>query len=322
MNPQHSTEPPAAGRLRRLYPAAYWQQHGEEIAALHQEAREAAGGRVARARETFDLFGHATRVRLGVTSATPAGRALGAAAPYVLVGTAASALIGLVPTIYTPESAALRPFSVVFNALSALALLCAVAGRWTWARLLALVGSAALLVASAVALGPHVARIAFGAGGPVLVQLSNPAPARVPFLALVIVLLLCAPPDLQPLSLRSRWAMLGTAAAIVLPPVAWSLGVPGLVPGDRSPWPVIVMGAVILAALARLRSNPAAVAGALLATLPWFCDVLAYHPAPMLWTEIGAYGILLLVACGRYLTGRGRRSAAEHPNSGPSLVAS
>ncbi len=310
MNPQHPAAPPkqsgeaatgpaepappTASRLLRIYPAEYWRQHGAEIAALHGEAREAADGRVARAREDLDLFGHAARVRLGISSATVAGKALGAAAPYVLVGAAGSAVIGLVPTIYTPESAALGPFGFVLNGLLALALLGAVAGRWTWARPLALIGSAGLLLAAAT-LAPHV------------------APGLIPFLALVIVLLLCAPPDLQPLSLRSRWAMLGTAAAIVLPPVAWSVGVPGLVPSGRTPWPLVVMAAVILASLARPRPTPAAVTGAFLATLPWFCNVLAYHPVPMMQIELAAYAVLLLLACGRFLTGRLRRSEAEHP---------
>ncbi|WP_371476900.1 hypothetical protein [Kitasatospora sp. NBC_00315] len=286
--------PPAAGLLLRIYPTEYRRRHGEEIAALHWEARQAADGRVARAREDLDLFGHASRIRLGISSTTVAGRALAAAAPYVLVGAGASAVIGLVPTIYTPESATLRPLSTVFDGLLALAVLCAVAGRWTWARPLALLGSTAYLLAALV-VAPHI------------------APALIPFLALVIALLLSAPPDLQPISLRSRWTMLGTAAAIVLPPVAWSLGVPGLVPSGRTPWPLVVMAVVILAALARSRSNPGAVAGAFLATLPWFCNVLAYHPTPMLEIEIAAYGALLLVANGVYLAGRVRRSRARQP---------
>ncbi|MEY9946035.1 hypothetical protein [Kitasatospora sp. GAS1066B] len=333
MNPQHPaaspdqpgeaatgrTEPvpPAPSRLLRLYPAAYRQQHGEEIAALHWEAREAAAGPVARARESLDLFGHAARVRLGISSATVAGKALGAAAPYVLVGAAASAVISLVPSIHTPESELLGPLGIVLNALLALALLGAVAGRWAWARPLALLSSTALLLASAVALGRHVAPARIRVGDQLLLidTHQHVAPARIPFLALVVVLLLCAPLDLQPLSPRNRWAMLGTAAAIVLPPVAWSLGVPGLVPSDRSPWPVIVMAVVIIASLARSRSNPALVAGAFLATLPWFCNVLAYHPTPLLQIEIGAYAGLMLVAYGWHLTGRTGRSGAELPSS-------
>jgi hypothetical protein len=180
---------------------------------------------------------------------------------------------------------------------------------------LAVLGSSALLLASAVIPGPHVRTVRIPSGGGITVlqlHVDNPAPARIQFLALIVVMLLCAPPDLQPLSLRSRWAMLGTAAAIVLPPVVWSLGVPGLLPSDRTPWPVIVMGVVVLAALARSRSNPAAVAGALLATLPWFCKVLAYHATPLRQIELGAYAGLVLLAFGQYLirrTGRLREAA-------------
>ncbi|GAB2699753.1 hypothetical protein [Kitasatospora kifunensis] len=313
MNPQHpaappeqaseaatgptESAPPAASGLLRIYPTAYWRQCGEEIAALHWEAQEAATGPVARAREKLDLVGHALRIRLGISSATLAGRALGSAAPYVLVGTAASAAISLVPTIYTPEADAVKPYSTVFHVLLALALLFAVAGRWAWARRLALLGSAALIPATAVALHEGWRTM----------------PARIPFLVVVVALLLCAPPDMQPLSLRSRWAMLGTAAAIVLPPVAWSLGVPGINPSDRTPWPVIVMAVVILAALARSRSNPAVVAGAFLAMLPWFCNVLAYHPTPLLQIETGAYAALVLLAFGLCLTARTRQFQAEHP---------
>ncbi|MFF0414302.1 hypothetical protein ACFYUY_28160 [Kitasatospora sp. NPDC004745] len=288
--------PPAPRGLLRVYPAGYWQQHGEEIAALHGEARAEAVGRVARARENLDLFGHAVRIRLGISSTTAAGRALAVAAPYALVGAAASAVLGLVPTIFTPESRALWPYGLVLNALPALGLLCAVAGRWTWARPLALVGSTLSLLVTAIALGPSF------------------APARIPFLALVSLLLLSAPPDLPPTSRRSQWAMLATAAGIVLPPVAWSLGVPGIVPSDRTPWPVIVMAVVILVSLARLRSAPAAVAGAFLATLPWFSNVLAYHPSPLLQIEIGAYGGLLLIAGGLRLA-LGARGAAAGPQA-------
>lgn len=289
------TEPaaPAPTGLLRIYPTPYWQQHGEEIAALRWDARQEATGWMAHARDNLDLLGHAVRVRLGIASTTWAGRVLAAAAPFVLVGGASSAVIGLASTEFTPESALLRTFGYIFNGLLALALLCAVAGRWTWARPLALLGAAATLVVTAVA--PSLAL----------------APKS--FLSLGMVLLLCAPPDLQPLSLGSRWAMAGTAAAMVLPPVAGKLGVPGLLWTGRGPWPVIVMGAIILASLVKSRSNPAVLAGTFLATLPWFCTVYAYHPAPLWQIETGTYVGLLMVACACFLMGGNRGSETGHP---------
>ncbi|MFE4451224.1 hypothetical protein [Streptomyces sp. NPDC056796] len=73
--------------LVRLYPAAYRAAHGQEIADVHREMT-ADMPRAARLRADADLVAHALRVRLGLDSASPAGRFFALAAPFALAAAA------------------------------------------------------------------------------------------------------------------------------------------------------------------------------------------------------------------------------------------
>ncbi|MBL1120448.1 hypothetical protein JK364_50385 [Streptomyces sp. 110] len=69
--------------LVRLYPAAYRDAYGQEIIDVHREMT-ADLPRPARLRADADLAAHALRVRLGLDSASPAGRFFALAAPFAL----------------------------------------------------------------------------------------------------------------------------------------------------------------------------------------------------------------------------------------------
>uniref|UniRef100_A0AAU3GMS4 Integral membrane protein n=1 Tax=Streptomyces sp. NBC_01401 TaxID=2903854 RepID=A0AAU3GMS4_9ACTN len=69
--------------LARLYPAAYRAAHGQEIVDVHREMT-ADLPRPARLRADADLAAHALRVRLGLDSASPAGRFFSLAGPFAL----------------------------------------------------------------------------------------------------------------------------------------------------------------------------------------------------------------------------------------------
>ncbi|GAA2984649.1 MULTISPECIES: hypothetical protein [Streptomyces] len=74
---------PRPGGVVRLYPAAYRRQHGAEIAATLADIADAEGRWGVR-RETAAVAGHALRMRTGLGSARPAGRALAGLTPYVV----------------------------------------------------------------------------------------------------------------------------------------------------------------------------------------------------------------------------------------------
>ncbi|WP_157246912.1 hypothetical protein [Nonomuraea typhae] len=76
--------------LVRLYPAAYRAAYGQEIIDVHREMT-ADMPWPARLRADADLAAHALRVRLGLDSASPAGRFFALAAPFAL---AAGAVAG------------------------------------------------------------------------------------------------------------------------------------------------------------------------------------------------------------------------------------
>lgn len=76
--------------LVRLYPAAYRAAYGQEIIDVHREMTADMPG-PARLRAGADLAAHALRVRLGLDSASPAGRFFALTAPFAL---AAGAVAG------------------------------------------------------------------------------------------------------------------------------------------------------------------------------------------------------------------------------------
>ncbi|GHF88666.1 hypothetical protein GCM10018790_77620 [Kitasatospora xanthocidica] len=135
-------------RALTLYPASYG-THGLAELADHAERRVRAARPMAGLREVADVAGHGARVRLGLVSHRPMGRALATAAPLaaVLAGTyAAWHLWYTVQLVLGPGAEELGPSDARAVAVTALAVtpaalmaVAVLAGRWTAARALALV---------------------------------------------------------------------------------------------------------------------------------------------------------------------------------------
>ncbi|WP_380278259.1 hypothetical protein [Kitasatospora purpeofusca] len=75
-------EPVAFRAALLLYPARYRRERGDEMSAVFADST-ARAGRLATAREAFDLGAYGLRVRTGLTSSSLAGRLLAVAAPLV-----------------------------------------------------------------------------------------------------------------------------------------------------------------------------------------------------------------------------------------------
>ncbi|MER7311698.1 MULTISPECIES: hypothetical protein [Streptomyces] len=225
---------PRPGGVVRLYPAAYRRQHGAEIAATLADIADAEG-RWAVRRETAAVTGHALRMRTGLDSARPAGRALAGLIPYVVAVAASlsAALLAVWPLepqawdgerTYTPLAYA--PWLAVLG--------CLIAGRWTGARI-----SAAGALAGAAGSVP----LAFWSGGQE--GLSQNLPTLLG-LAVAATAVLAAPPDLPPTAPRARRNATLTALALGVPLLVASTTVfqavagPGIVESAR-PEPVRVL---------------------------------------------------------------------------------
>ncbi|MCX5203177.1 hypothetical protein OG897_17195 [Streptomyces sp. NBC_00237] len=273
-------------RLLRLYPAAYRRLHGEELAGTYADA-VAGAGRTARLREAADLAGHALRVRLRATSADPAGRALGAAAPYV-VGIAAGHALMVALWIATGMQY-FDPHQRIGNgktalaaaALMALAASAAVHGRWQWTRLLA-VATAVTTLAGA---------------------LLHPAGTAVPGLlhaGLIAVLILGCPPDLPPQSGRARSRVAAMTLLLAVPLVGIRAATPTQNVGPAM-WTLVLLAGALLIAVAAQGGRDHRVTGILVASLPWaVLPVLGYRLVGqyLIWIAITyplAYGIGLLL---------------------------
>lgn len=127
--------------LLRLYPAAYRAAYGQEIVDVHREMT-ADMPRVARLRADADLAAHAVRVRLGLDSASPAGRFFALAAPFALAAGAVDSGLhltrwyaGLVRSpapvwiqLSTMDGA--RTLYLLLSLLVCLGAVIALAGRW------------------------------------------------------------------------------------------------------------------------------------------------------------------------------------------------
>ncbi|MFJ3790145.1 hypothetical protein [Kitasatospora sp. NPDC090091] len=141
----------------RLYPARYRRERADEIAAVFADTT-AGAGRLATAREAFDLAAYGLRLRTRLTSSSPGGRLAALTAPL-----AAGASAGMAATfqlaehswfdLELPREARDVPFFLALAAITVLPLLGAVAalfGRWSAARLLA--GGTALAVLAHLAM--------------------------------------------------------------------------------------------------------------------------------------------------------------------------
>lgn len=260
--------------LLKLYPAAYRREFGDEIADAYQRATEDAG-RAVRLREANDVIGHALRMRLGVGSASRAGRFLSALAPFAVIVAGVNAMHGSRLMIQPfgadyPADAAVRLIVVLAASLATvLGAVLALTGRWALGAWTVLAGTAAAFAAQAMRPGFGLEFAAVLSGPPLL-------------LALVAVV---CPPDLRPVSrLRTtagRYAVLAGAAALTAATLMLSLPYPLNALYVAAP----AAGGLVLAgrqAFARLRTAPAV----LFAGLPFI----------ILGTLAGGVGALFLPA--------------------------
>ncbi|MGW0595214.1 hypothetical protein [Streptosporangium sp. NPDC002607] len=230
------------GLVLRLYPRRYRLECGEEILAVYQQTAAEASP-AGRFREAADIAGHAVRMRLGVSSATAAGRLLASAAPFAVAAAAAGCGVHL-SRWYAGVVASPAPVRFFADAWSALLLasalvvvgaVTALTGRWRGGVVAVAVGLAGSAVAAVVS-GP-----AFG--DPIV------TPAMALLTALVV---LACPPDLMP-GPRVCAAAGAMAAAAWLPVTALYADVLPI-STDYGMWPLLVLAATGLTLAWRSRS--------------------------------------------------------------------
>ncbi|MCX4625880.1 hypothetical protein [Streptomyces sp. NBC_01443] len=266
--------------LVRLYPAAYRQEFGDEIADAYHEATRAAGW-PARVREGVDVVGHALRMRLGLGSAGRSGRLLAASAPFAAIAIGATALgwARLMGHAVLTDDSLVFPLLAATQLVAMLGAFLALAGRWGVGSWIALAGIVAEIAVGTVRTGAGL--IWFGAF------------FSAPLLALTLVTVLC-PPDLRPAPrIRTRtgvvavmaWTVVVAGALVVVP-------LPGPLSGLR--FAVPVAGGLLLAgrqAFVRLRTAPAV----LLAGLPFLYFGVVPGGLAVSWLA-GLLGLLLVAA--------------------------
>ncbi|WP_051944189.1 hypothetical protein [Streptacidiphilus rugosus] len=292
--------------LLRLYPARYRTEHGDEIAAVFEEATEGLTGR-ALLRERTALAAHALRIRAGIGSAQAGGRALAAAAPFALGALAsigAPMLLAVVSVLSSrPQAGGWAEILVpLVDALpSVLALVCALAGRRTATRVMLL-----LAVVEKLALLP----------------LASPASAYVPWYSALPILgsvafallALAAPPDLRAFDgRRAKAVLLGTTTFSIAPVYLFGRlivphsGVHGFLHLELG-WPAVFPAAALLAALVGVRADLPRAAGAAVAALPWIPMLSSSDPgstATLILTAavcsplLGALGLAVLLRVAR-----------------------
>lgn len=180
-------------RALALYPDSYGAHELAEVAD-HAEHRLRTASPLAALREVADVAGHGLRVRLGLVSHLPAGRALATAAPLAaaLAGSYAAVHLWWAVRAATDPDGGIRVGSLVATLAllvpAALMAVAALAGRWTTARVLAAVTVVAPLVV--LVAGPELP----GAQAHVPLTYALAGPDTVLF-ALNALVLLVAPPD-------------------------------------------------------------------------------------------------------------------------------
>ncbi|WP_406192751.1 hypothetical protein OH807_01515 [Kitasatospora sp. NBC_01560] len=198
-----------------LYPASYGAGARAEVAE-HAERHLARVGRLAGLREVADVAGHGARVRFGLTSHRPLGRALATAAPLAAVLAATHALVLGNQAVRLAADPLSDPGVHWTGPIVAMALLvaapvlmaaAALLGRWAAARILA---AATVLTTVLV----HVL------GRPDLLGTSvSPEAAfalhrsSLALIALNAVLLLAAPPDRTHPRSIAPWLVAGSVVA-------------------------------------------------------------------------------------------------------------
>ncbi|MQS09346.1 hypothetical protein [Streptomyces alkaliphilus] len=230
-------------RLLLLYPRRYRSEYGEEILAVHREATAQAPP-LDRFREAADITAHAVRMRLGVDSASPAGRFLADAAPFIVAAAAAGSGMYL-SEWYASVVASPAPLMLFLDAWSALLLaaalivvgaITALTGRWRAGATAVVLGSVGWAVAAAIQ----------GAGfGHVVAT---------PAMALLTALLVAAvPPDTAPAP--DVCAVAGAmAGAVWLPMTALDAEILPF-STDYGAWPLLVPAITALLWALRTRSR-------------------------------------------------------------------
>lgn len=271
--------------LVRLYPAAYRAAHGQEIVYVHREMT-ADLTRPARLRADADLVAHALRVRLGLDSASPAGRFFALAAPFALAAGAVGS--GLHLTRWYAE--------LVLSPAPVWVQLSAMDGPWALSLLLSLLVCVGAIIALTGRWVPGVGVAVCGLlGRAVLWAVAVPVPgegAVAPGAAalLTAAVVLACPADRR--GDRRLSAAAGAMAAVGwFPVVVVDTGVFG-VTTDYGAWPMLVAAFTGAAVALRSRSSGLRELGAMAVASP---PLVAYAYTDV-WADLRpALGILLLL---------------------------
>ncbi|MER5866777.1 hypothetical protein [Kitasatospora sp. NPDC002040] len=318
---------PAAALLRLplngLYPAGYRAAHGEEITAVFADAVEHADRRTA-LREWAALAAHALRLRTRLSSRDPGGRITAGAAPFLLAGGAALALVQLLTGLLTRSSVGTATAAVdaVQTVPWVLALLCVALRRQGAARALVLVALAARIGVAAVA------QVHPAAGFARATELFG-------LWVVLAVLVLIAPPDAVDTSRRGRSWTMASAVTIALPLSTVAVLWIGAWPEDyadvlftpltqaaldtSTACPALVLALAYLVQLGNPDTDRLAAAGVALAVLPWTVMVAPplYRSVPVdahdLLRNGGVVLALLVAATAGGLLLRSRRRTRPDP---------
>ncbi|MER7311796.1 MULTISPECIES: hypothetical protein [Streptomyces] len=281
--------------LVRLYPAAYRAAHGQEIIDVHREMT-ADMGRPARLRADADLVAHALRVRLGLDSASPAGRFFALAAPFALAACAVGSGLRLTRW-YTGLALSPAPVRVQLHATD---------GAWILYMLLSLLVCVGAVVALTGRWGPGAGLAGCGLLGTAVQWAAGArvyedgAVAPVAALLTVAVVLAC-PPDRR--GDRGLSAAAGAMAAagwfpVVVVNAGAYTGAFG-VTTDYGAWPMLVLAFTGAVLALRARSSGLREMGAMAVSAP---PLVAYSSATV-WGDLRpVLGTLLLLSAVAALT--------------------
>ncbi|WP_316526853.1 hypothetical protein [Kitasatospora brasiliensis] len=270
-----------------LYPGRYRRERGDELIVVFADTTDGVGP-VDKVRELFDLGAYGLRMRTGLTSTSRGGRLATLAAPLVAGAAGGLAmgqvLLGYLTSGASDEGSGLRYLLPHWALLVAavLAAGAALAGRWTAAKLLAVVSALAAVVDLAV--------VASAPGAPQpLWDFLYAFQWDGPFVLWALVLL-AAPKDVLPVPTWRERALL-LAAAVLAPLAAFTDNVYTSWYELDPLWRALMIAVPLLMALAVVRDRyPVAVAG--LAALPWTFSVNLHG----LWQQEGGVWKLLPMA--------------------------
>jgi hypothetical protein len=269
--------------LVRLYPAAYRAAYGQEIIDVHREMT-ADMPCPARLRAGADLAAHALRVRLGLDSASPAGRFFALAAPFALAAGAVASGLHLTRW-YAGLVLSPAPIWVQLSATD---------GAWSLYMLLSLLVCVGAVIALTGRWGPGVGVAVQGAAG---AHVYDGAIAPVVALLTVAVVLAC-PPDRRG-DRRLSAAAGAMAAAGWFPVVVVNTGAyTGAfgVTTDYGAWPMLVLAFTGAVLALRARSSGLREMGAMAVASP---PLVAYSYATAwgdLWPGLGTLLLLSVMA--------------------------